>query len=823
MSTLVISSPLEGWAAPLSEVPDAVFAERMMGDGVAIDPVGAVLYAPFDGEVISLPQTGHALGVRSDAGVEMLIHVGLETVALAGDGFIAHVCEGQRVRVGDRLLSFDLDHLAQRAKSLVTPVILTNGERFEIVRRIEGRRIEVGEALMELRLRAASEAGAAGGGEARREIVLQFEHGLHARPAATIARAAQRFAAEIAVFANDKRANAKSAVSLMTLGARKGDVLAIEAVGADAAAAARAVAEAAAQREARVTPAPALAPIAPEQPPKADELRGLCASPGLAVGVIVKIVRSEASVAEKGRGLEFERAALARARDRAKNKIEQAAQSGQASQRAVLTAHAALIDDAELASAADRLIADGKSAAFAWRAAIATQIETFSKLGDGYMAERTADLKDVEMQVLTALGVASHSDLSKLPERAIVTADELLPSEFAALDKTRLAGLCMAGGGPTSHVALLAQAAGVPALAAAGARVMEVVEGATVILDAEAGALQLAPSAKELREAQALILTQRARAAAAQGGAGDEARTSDGTRILVLANLAAANEATGAIERGAEGCGLLRTEFLFLDRDTPPSEQEQHAQYQAIADALAGRPLVVRTLDAGGDKPMPYLALADEENPALGLRGVRASLKYPELLRAQLRAILRVRPLPKILLPMVTDIAELRRVRAMLAELDSGHEIELGVMVETPAAAMLADQLAAEAQFLSIGTNDLAQYVLAMDRCNAELAGLIDPLHPAVLRLIAHAAEAARKHGRSISVCGAAASDPLAAPLLVGLGIDTLSAAPSAIPAVKARLREIRHADCRRAGEGALALGDAQAVRRLAASLGRAP
>ena len=215
---LVVAAPLEGWAAPLSEVPDAVFAERMMGDGLAIDPVGGVLYAPFDGEIVSLPKTGHALVIRSDAGVEMLMHVGLETVALAGEGFIAHVCEGQRVRAGDRLLSFDLDFLAQRAKSLVTPIILTNGERFDIVRRTQDKRINVGDALMELRVRAGAESNEAGQGEARREVTLNFEHGLHARPAATVARTAQRFAAAVTISAGGKRANAKSPVSLMTLG-----------------------------------------------------------------------------------------------------------------------------------------------------------------------------------------------------------------------------------------------------------------------------------------------------------------------------------------------------------------------------------------------------------------------------------------------------------------------------------------------------------------------------------------------------------------------------------------------------------------------------
>ncbi|MGH6949785.1 MAG: phosphoenolpyruvate--protein phosphotransferase [Vitreimonas sp.] len=815
MTSLIVAAPLQGWAAPLSEVPDPVFADRMMGDGLAIDPVGGVLHAPFDGEIISLPTTGHALVIRSDAGVEMLRHGGLETVALAGEGFIAHVCEGQRVRAGDRLLSFDLDLLAQRAKSLITPVILTNGERFDIVQRTQNRRINVGDALMELRARAQAGNAVAGEGHAHREITLNFAHGLHARPAATVARAAQRFAVEISIGANGKRANAKSPVGLMTLGARKGDRLVIEGHGADAAAAVSAVADAASARDTGLAPAPA-SPAA--QRSEVDGIiRGVCAAPGVAVGVIAKLATQEFEVAEHGRGANYERAALHRARGAAKAHIQSAA-GGDERQRAIMAAHAALLDDPELSAAAERLIAQNKSAGFAWRAAIAAQADALRHLGDAYMADRIADLSDIEQQLLAALGGKPQATQPALPEHAVVVAHELLPSQFASLDPRRLAAICTVAGGATSHVALLAQSLGVPALAAAGPRIMDLADGARVILDADAGALRIAPTDADVRTAEAAAAKRKAKAAAALGQAREEGRTADGTRIQVYANLASAGEAANALAQGAEGCGLLRTEFLFMDRAAAPSEEEQHAHYQAIADALQGRPLVIRTLDAGADKPVPYLPAADEANPALGLRGLRASLKQPDMLRAQLAAILRVTPAARILLPMVNDTDEARAVRAMLGELGRA-DAPLGAMIETPAAAMLADQLAAEVDFLSIGTNDLAQYALAMDRGHPDLAPAIDPLHPAVLRLIARAAEGARAHQRSISVCGAAASDPLAAPLLIGLGVDTLSAAPHAIASVKAQLRRVRVEDCGKAAAHALTLANAADVRRYAAEL----
>jgi phosphocarrier protein FPr/phosphocarrier protein len=299
-------------------------------------------------------------------------------------------------------------------------------------------------------------------------------------------------------------------------------------------------------------------------------------------------------------------------------------------------------------------------------------------------------------------------------------------------------------------------------------------------------------------------------------------------RIEVFANLGAgADEAAQAVAQGAEGCGLLRTEFLFQERATPPSEDEQAAQYQTIAAALGGRPFIIRTFDIGGDKPVSYLPLPPEENPALGLRGVRAALWKPDLLRTQLAAILRVKPVGqcRIMVPMVTSVAELRAVRMMLDDIarERGVEsrISLGVMVETPASAVTTDRLAAEADFFSIGTNDLTQYVLAMDRGNAQLASQIDALHPAVLRLIVQAAHGAK--GKMVAVCGGLAADRQAAPLLVGLGVTELSAPAAAIPGLKQIIREWRINDCRALAEKALQCDSAEEVRALLAVPAKTP
>jgi phosphocarrier protein FPr/phosphocarrier protein len=303
--------------------------------------------------------------------------------------------------------------------------------------------------------------------------------------------------------------------------------------------------------------------------------------------------------------------------------------------------------------------------------------------------------------------------------------------------------------------------------------------------------------------------------AEAETRAHDFAITRDDVRIEVVANLGSLDEAHAAAKAGAEGCGLLRTEFLFLDRPSPPDEEEQHSTYQAIADALDGKPLIVRTLDIGADKPAPYLPIPAEENPALGLRGLRLGLARPALMETQLRALARVKGDVRIMLPMVVEPGEVRRVRAMLAGI-AERPPSLGIMVETPAAAMLADALAVEADFFSIGSNDLSQYALAMDRGNPALAAQLEALHPSVLRLIAATVEGGRKRDRWTGVCGGMAADPLAVPILIGLGVTELSVPPSALAETKERVRRTSRAAARDLAREAMAADGADAVRALA-------
>jgi phosphoenolpyruvate-protein phosphotransferase len=487
----------------------------------------------------------------------------------------------------------------------------------------------------------------------------------------------------------------------------------------------------------------------------------------------------------------------------------------------IIAAHLEFLEDPELNERAMTLIGQGKSAGYAWRQATRGSIAALQALDDTRLRERADDLMDIEAHVLLALAGEARPLHLPLPEHAVLIADDLLPSELTALDRRRLVAIALSGGGATSHVAILAAAMEVPMLIGLGADLRKVPDGQTLIVDADNGLLQSKPGSDAVTKAKSTVEARFARTAALRLAAHAECRSLDGTRIEVFANLGNVGDAIAAVTNGAEGCGLLRTEFLFIDRETAPAEDEQLHSYQSIAGALGGRPLILRMMDVGGDKPLRYLPLPHEANPALGLRGVRTALARPDLMRTQLRAALRVEPfgVVRLLIPMVTDASEILKVRGMVDELSRELGLEgrvaLGAMIETPAAALTAVNLIREVDFLSVGSNDLTQYALAMDRGHPDLARRTDALHPAVLQLIAAAGAAGEAAGKLVAVCGGVAADRAAAPILLGLGIRELSVVPAAIPELKREIRELRIPECQDLARRCLKLGSAAEVRSL--------
>ena len=820
---LTLSAPLSGPVLTLAKVPDAVFASGAMGDGIAIDPLNDTLYSPCAGEIIHVARTGHALTVRADNGAEILLHLGLDTVELNGEGFSMLVKQGTRVDKGQPLLRYDLDKVGQQCKSLVSLLILTNSQDFQ-VRPITLKAVKVGEPLLHIVARnsSAATAEAVGGPEVQGQVLVAHRGGLHARPAALIRQTAQGFKSQSQLHFAGKSAPCNSLIGLMGLAIGEQDEVHVSCQGPDAEAALQALLNALATALPDDHHGAAPVSAAPQKrPAEAGVLQGVCAAPGLVGGPLFRLSAISLPVDtghhDSTEQLQLLDTALNQVRSEIDGTLAEAKRYKNADEEAIFAAHLALLEDPALLDAAQQSIEQGTAATHAWSQSIDVQCEVLQHTGSALLAERANDLRDLKQRVLRALlGEAWHYDV---PAGAIVAAHELTPSDLLQLSAQGVAGLCMAEGGATSHVAILARSKGLPCLVALGAALLDQAQGQSVVLDADGGRLELTPNAERLAEVQQAQIDRQQRRDAQQANAHLPAETRNGVHIEVVANVASSHEAADAFANGADGVGLLRTEFLFVDRQTAPDVEEQRAAYQAVLDAMGDHSVIIRTIDVGGDKQLDYLPLPAEANPVLGLRGIRLAQARPEILEQQLRALLQVSPLRRcrILLPMVTEVDELlhirQRVDALCLELGISQRPEIGVMIEVPAAALQAEQLAEHADFLSIGTNDLSQYTLAMDRDHAGLAARVDALHPALLRLIAMTCAGAAVHKRWVGVCGALASDPLATPVLIGLGVTELSVSPVQIGEIKDRVRQLHEAECQRLSHDLLKLNSAAAVR----------
>lgn len=831
--SLTLRAPVAGVVVPLTAVPDPVFASLTLGEGIALDPLDECLHAPCDGEVVQCARTHHAFTLKTEAGVELLLHLGLDTVELNGEGIEPLVVVGDHVRAGDPLCRFDADALALGASALITPLVITEAAGWQLLpsKHREGERVSLGEPLLVLTRTAIEQSDTGADGPlAERRVILALASGLHARPAARLRAIARQHSVNLTVqhegsSDNAASASAASLSALMNLGLTEGATLKLTAQGEAAEAALDDAECLLTTPEADEHSAPASSTLA-SVTLKEGELAGLVASPGLAIGPLVSYQLPLPTVPLMGEGEAVETARLKKALlsvgEALANAEAQATRQGQSAEAEIFAAHSAWLEDPDLAAAAGKHISDGRSAGQAWREALDGESARLAASGNTLLAARVADLRDLQRRVMVKLSDDQQAALPELPKGAVVVADELTPSELVAVAAQHPAGLCLAGGGTTSHVAILARARGIPCLVAMGGSLIEAANSATnesVILDAENGRLALSPSAAQRAEVAERIDARRYEAEQAQALAHEPAMTLDGREIEVCANIGGAEEARLAADSGADGVGLLRSEFLFLERDSAPSEATQREEYQAAVKALDGKPVIIRTLDIGADKQLPYLRLPSVPNPALGVRGARLWASQPELLETQLRALLGVTPLATlhIMLPMVTEVGELREVRKRLEKLACEMGLEarprLGAMIEVPSAALCARSLAAEADFLSIGTNDLTQYALAMDREDPALTARADVLHPAVLRLIQATVDGAK--GRCpVGVCGAAAGDERVALLLVALGVDELSVEPARVPAVKAALRCLNAAALADEIPALLALDDATAVRQ---------
>lgn len=537
-----------------------------------------------------------------------------------------------------------------------------------------------------------------------------------------------------------------------------------------------------------------------------SRVQGIAGAPGIALGPLVRLPELRAPAAAVDESMALPR--FAEAQQQVVAHLERLAAElqaeGRADEAAIFEAQSLLAADPTLSSEVERSVEQGTALIEAVERASESMAALLSQLDDPYLRERAADVRAVGQQLIATLsGAPAELDV---PAGSIVVARDLTPAQTAGLRRSGIAGFATASGTATGHVAILARALGIPAVVGLGDALLDLPDGAAAILAADEGLLIAEPSDEERatyieRRTAQQALEQRRHALIEL-----PATTSDGRRVALWANIGHPDEARAALDLGAEGIGLFRTEFLFLDRSAAPSEDEQHAAYAAVAQVMAGRPVVVRTLDIGGDKPIPYLPQLDETNPFLGWRGIRFAMRFRELFQTQVRALLRAATAGdlRIMLPMIAtpdDIAwalhEIEAAAESLRAANLSHRADLpiGIMVETPAAALTLDRLARPIRFCSIGSNDLAQYTLAADRSEGQLVQRYRHDDPAVLRLIRLVADDARRLGLELSICGELAADVEASVALVGLGIEKLSMTPSALLAVKERLRAVTLSD----------------------------
>jgi multiphosphoryl transfer protein len=849
VTRLDLKAPLTGALVPIEQVPDPVFAQKMVGEGISIDPLSDHLLAPCDGEVIHLHAASHAVTIRTLGDLEVLLHIGLDTLKMRGEGFDAKVRVGDQVRTGDELIGFDLDKVATSAKSLLTQVVITNSDLVSSFTPRTGLVTAGADDVAEVTFGDGEGEGAAEGAPAPAgrtvtsdAVIIPNPEGLHARPAAVLANLAQQYDSDVRLKRGDDHANAKSVMAIMGLEVLTGHKVQVIARGPDAAQAAGELAEALREglgeegvipvSEATTSLAPAAttspAPAAGRPARRSEDpnvLLGVAASPGLGVGTVLRVFHEDIEVKEDAGDAHKERRLLNEAIDRAMVQLEnlesRLRQDAEADKAAIFGAHREILRDPDLLDIASSAIDKGKSAAFAWRRAYTTYADRLAGLKNELLAQRATDVRDVGQRVLEEV-TGQRREKAEIPEGTILVAEDLTPSDTASLDRTKVVGFCTVAGGASSHVAILARSLDIPAVAGIEPRALDIADGTLVILDGAKGTLRVNVTDDDVARIRRHQERLAARRAEELAHANEPAVTSDGHRVEVVANIGGLEDAEEAMGKGAEGVGLLRSEFVFLDRTKAPTEDEQAEIYTAVAKALApGRPLVFRTLDVGGDKPLPYLPIAPEENPFLGERGIRIGLDRPEVLRTQVRAILRATDAGAkihVMFPMIATIEDFRQAKGIFEEERAAlgaAPVPLGIMVEVPSVAVMAPQFAAEVDFFSVGTNDLTQYTLAMDRGHPRLAPQVDGLNPAVLGLIAQATRAAHDAGRWVGVCGGMASDPQAVPILIGLGVDELSVSVPAVPAVKAQVRALSLAQCQELAARALTADSAATVRAL--------
>jgi phosphoenolpyruvate-protein phosphotransferase len=777
-----VLAPIKCIVVDLVDVPDEVFSSKILGDGVAIEPLDNKIYAPISGEVTLIAKTKHAFTISHETGFQLLVHIGINTVDLNGKGFNLKIIQGQKVTQGEYIGTIDLEYIAKTAKSLITPILLPqlDNSAFTINKLSYANIVDHTHIIMEVmqtsKINQSQNSKNIISNNLIKSVPIKIKNinGIHARPAAVLVELAKQHSTDIFLEKSTQLANMRNFMQILGLSITHNDIVCIYAANNVIIEQVTNVLNDFAEQQIEHTTNKNIDSANNHGKYEENKYFGTAVSSGIAVGQLIKLTPYNFNIQENSQNTLEEKSRIQLAIEATKEDLKGVIRELTGKNDlyvSICNLQLIFLDDENLITDINSIIDTGKTAEFAFSAIIAKNCQLLNQLNNQLLAERQNDLQDIRKKVLTKL-TNSHKEII-IEKPSVILCNELTPNDILTFNDN-VVGIVSVLGGNTSHVVIMARSKGIPLLLGVNPIILDTEVNEVVVLNNEIGYIDLKPTNEEIN--QSIVAMEKHKNPSIVNVS---SLTTDNVKINCLANITNVNDMLLAKKYGADGIGLFRTEFIFLNQQNIPTIDEQQHIYAQVINQMNST-CTIRTIDIGSDKSTPSIKLPQETNPALGIRGIRTNYHYPNLFAEQLQAIVATNlPNIKIMLPMITSIEEYRTSLSLLNDikkkLSNTRRIELGVMIETPAAVMLADIFAQEVDFFSIGDNDLTQYTLAIDREHNVLSQQCDHLHPAVIRSIKWTVDAAKKYNKPVSICGLMASNKLAIPLLIGLGITNLS------------------------------------------------
>ncbi len=825
-------SPINGELQKITDVPDPVFSQEVMGKGFAINPTNGYLYAPFSGVIKQVAETKHAVTLESENGAQVLIHIGVDTVNLKGQGFKTQVKTEQKIKSGDLLVEFDMSYLQENVPSKQIVIILLNSDKYswdysqaKFHKNVSAKTLLGVSILKGYQLEKNDEnitQDICSNISYTKNIIVNHKTGIHARPAALIQNIAKEFKQNITISLNDKTADAKSILDILNLGISYQDSIVIKVYGDNAEKIAENISSIIEQnsKEDNESSNNNIKKKKTNISLGENKLSGITVNEGVVIGKVKQLKLNIPEFGEEFTSVDNEINKFNNTTDKVIETLKQQVnQETNKDNKNIMQAHISLLSDSLWINSIINNIKLQNPVGKSIKLTLSEMSNKLNNNNNEVIKQRVNDITDIAIQLLNQLSPNTNNTNLEIKEPIVVIAEDILPSVFSKLDKSNILAIVTTKGSLTAHISIMARAYSIPMIINTEAKILEISDNQQIIVNASNSYININPTQDDIQKSNTLIKKIEINLNTVNKKSNEKSLTRDGTHIKIVANITSADEAKIAFDNGADGVGLLRSEILFMHKNSMPNDKEQLVDYQEIVDCLQGKSVVIRTLDIGTDKGLDYYPLEKEENPALGVRGIRVSLQNSDVLYNQLKAILSITPVEsyKIMLPMISSVNEVIEVQKVISkivtELNISTKVSLGVMIETPAAALIINQLNKLVDFYSIGTNDLSQYVLAMDRNSEKLTKYIDGLSPSVLRIMKIACNDANSKNKSVAVCGMLAENICAVPILLGLGVRELSVSPSNIGKIKDLVRKLDIENCKKISNECLELNSFKEVR----------